>query len=244
MSRPDTWMPFYWRDFWADTAQLTPLEGWAYINLIGAYWTSGQPLPLDDERLQRLARVSAEEWATIKGTMVAFFRVESDDHRGYKLTHKRVKAELEKAVSIYEAQKARIARINSRTRHRARQSSKNGDSERASYTTSPTISPQQPQPHIAKAIAREDDLALDGPSSSREDNKKLSTSRIAGGAVDYVAPPPDAERNRWIARVSGFRKNKFWNPGQWGPPPGDPKCQVPKDIIADLDLEVPEFLRR
>ncbi len=98
MARPDTWMPMYWRDFWADTGHLSPVEGWAYINLIGAYWTIGGPLENDDARLARQAKVSPKEWKAARPAVMAFFSV--DD----KLIHqKRIDAELAVAVARHAA---------------------------------------------------------------------------------------------------------------------------------------------
>jgi uncharacterized protein YdaU (DUF1376 family) len=91
-------MPMYWRDFWADTGHLSPVEGWAYINLIGAYWTIGGPLENDDARLARQAKVSPKEWKAARPAVIAFFCV--DD----KLIHqKRIDAELAVAVARHAA---------------------------------------------------------------------------------------------------------------------------------------------
>jgi uncharacterized protein YdaU (DUF1376 family) len=98
MARPDTWMPMYWRDFWADTGHLSPVEGWAYMNLIGAYWTNGGPLANDDARLQRQAKVSASEWRKVRPAVIAFFSVD-DKH----IHHKRIDEELAIATKRHAA---------------------------------------------------------------------------------------------------------------------------------------------
>ncbi len=71
MARPDTWMPLYWGDFWKDTTHLSEIEGWAYINLIGAYWTQGGPLVNDDVRLQRLSKCAPRNWRSVRATVLA-----------------------------------------------------------------------------------------------------------------------------------------------------------------------------
>jgi uncharacterized protein YdaU (DUF1376 family) len=88
----------YWRDFWADTGHLSPVEGWAYLNLIGAYWTNGGPLQNDDARLARQAKVSASEWRKVRAVVIAFFAV--DDKA---IHHKRINEELATATARHAA---------------------------------------------------------------------------------------------------------------------------------------------
>jgi len=43
------------------------------------------------------------------------------------------------------------------------------------------------------------------------------------GDVDYSEP--------WKQRLAGWKPGKFWNRDQWGPPPGDPGCRAPTDLL-------------
>lgn len=117
MARPDKWMPMYWADFWRDTAHLSEQEGWAYLNLIGAYWTNSGPLPADNSRLQRLSRCSPKVWEKVKAAVVAFF--ERDNNC---LKHGRIDRELVKSTEAYEKRKAHVDTINERKRQRLKQS--------------------------------------------------------------------------------------------------------------------------
>lgn len=36
----------------------------------------------------------------------------------------------------------------------------------------------------------------------------------------------------WQARLSGFKKTGFWLPQNYGPPPGEPGCRVPKELLT------------
>jgi uncharacterized protein YdaU (DUF1376 family) len=70
--------------------------------LIMNYWQRGKPLPADDERLARIARVSGTEWASIRGTVSEFFI------RGENLwEHARIETELSKVRE--KSTKARAA---------------------------------------------------------------------------------------------------------------------------------------
>src|SRR5262249_39421362 len=66
----------YWGDYLKDTGHLSTLEHGAYLLLIGHYWSSGTPLPDDDVKLRRIAKVeSVSQWRKIKPALSAFFSV-------------------------------------------------------------------------------------------------------------------------------------------------------------------------
>jgi uncharacterized protein YdaU (DUF1376 family) len=83
MSR--AWMPFYVADYLADTLHLGPLENGVYMFLIMHYWQTGS-LPKDDIHLARIARMTGEEWNTIRPSIASFFDSE--------WRHRRVEREL------------------------------------------------------------------------------------------------------------------------------------------------------
>lgn len=85
------YMPLYVADYLADTAHLTALEHGAYLLLIMNYWQRGKPLPSDDDRLARIARVSQEEWRSIRPVMAEFFA-----HADGCWVHDRIDTELNK----------------------------------------------------------------------------------------------------------------------------------------------------
>lgn len=117
MARPDKWMPLYWADFWKDTAHLSEQEGWAYINLIGAYWTNAGPLPMDNARLQRLSRCSPKIWEKVKATVIVFFQRDNDC-----LRHKRIDRELATTADAYEKRRAHMENVNAKRRQSKPQS--------------------------------------------------------------------------------------------------------------------------
>jgi uncharacterized protein YdaU (DUF1376 family) len=100
MSAP--YMPLFVADYLADTAHLTAAEHGAYLMLVMNYWQRGKPLPADDRKLARIARMSDAEWADSRDTLAEFF-VEADG----VWSHKRVEAEI--AVADEKTAKAKKA---------------------------------------------------------------------------------------------------------------------------------------
>lgn len=91
------YMPLYVADYVGDTSHLTTLEHGAYLLLLFTYWMRQKPLPDDPVKLQRIAKVTPEEWAAMSGTLAEFFQVV-----GGVWSHKRVEAELTKAKDKLE----------------------------------------------------------------------------------------------------------------------------------------------
>lgn len=88
------YMPLYVADYMADAAHLSTLEHGAYLLLIMTYWQRGEPLPADDRKLSRIARMTEAEWAEVRDMMAEFF-TEADG----EWHHKRIDQELAIAVS-------------------------------------------------------------------------------------------------------------------------------------------------
>ncbi len=73
-------LPLWTDAYLADTTHLTTLEHGAYLLLLMAMWRSKDcRLPADDRALSRYARVTTGQWARVKATLMAFFRLE-DGH--------------------------------------------------------------------------------------------------------------------------------------------------------------------
>jgi uncharacterized protein YdaU (DUF1376 family) len=85
-------MPIYWGDYLRDTAHLSTAEHGAYMLLLAHYWTTGKPIPSDDERLRRITRMDKREWMQSRSALTAFFTVDGDT-----LRHKRVDEEILRA---------------------------------------------------------------------------------------------------------------------------------------------------
>ena len=95
------YMQLYIGDYLGDTAHLSTLEHGAYMLLIMHYWQSGKPLPNSNGRLARIARMSNEEWTSVRDTLAEFF---TDD--GTNWVHKRIEKELNHFSTKSEKAKA------------------------------------------------------------------------------------------------------------------------------------------
>lgn len=98
--RIDAWMPLYWGDYLRDTMHLRAEGHGAYLLLIAAYWTGGEPLPDDDDQLAAIARVSPETWQKLRPTIGRFFDIEGGLWR-----HGRIDRELAKAAEVSESRR-------------------------------------------------------------------------------------------------------------------------------------------
>ena len=49
-----------------------------------------------------------------------------------------------------------------------------------------------------------------------------------GQQTDFL----DGEIRQWKHRMNGFNQSGFWLNDQWGPPPGQPGCQVPRELLT------------
>ena len=106
MPRALPYMPLYIGDYLADTGHLSAAEHGAYLLLLMHYWQRGEPLPSDDERLRRIAKIEPRQWSKVRRSIVDFF-----DDDGITWTHHRVETELERARC--KSLKAREAGIKS-----------------------------------------------------------------------------------------------------------------------------------
>lgn len=89
------YMPLYIADYQADTGHLTAIEHGAYLLLIMCYWQRGEPLPNDDRKLARICKMSGQQWARIKPTILEFFEAQNDGPVK-QLYHPRIMGELQK----------------------------------------------------------------------------------------------------------------------------------------------------
>jgi uncharacterized protein YdaU (DUF1376 family) len=69
------YIPLFVADYLADTAHLSTQQHGAYMLLIMNYWQRGGPLPDDDARLAKIARVGPREWARMRDTISEFFTI-------------------------------------------------------------------------------------------------------------------------------------------------------------------------
>lgn len=82
--RRTIWMPLYIGDFLKAAHDLDLAERGAYLNLLIQYWLHG-PLPIDSERLRRLAGMSGREWHVSSARLLRDFEIRT--HADVRLYH-------------------------------------------------------------------------------------------------------------------------------------------------------------
>jgi len=97
MKKPDLWMPWYIGDYLADTTHLSNAEHGSYMLMLAHAWMNKGLLPLDENRLCRLAHMTREDWAESRDVIMDFWTATEN---GY--TQTRLSKELEKAKNMQQ----------------------------------------------------------------------------------------------------------------------------------------------
>lgn len=135
------WMPFYVRDYLAETCHLSTLEHGAYMLLIMHYWQKGG-LPNDERILAKIARLSDRQWATVKIGIRGFFDA---DWR-----------HADTEASIAKAETKSSARSEAGYRGGIAKSLKNKDAAMAKATSEGKQNPSDALPSSSESIKVED----------------------------------------------------------------------------------------
>ena len=181
------YMQFFVSDYLADTGHLTGIEHGAYLLLLMNYWQTGKPLPLNNERLAKLSRVTRKQFEKIKPVIAEFF-IEKNN----QWYHKRIEADL----SLVE-QKSNKARASAMKGAELRISERSANAQRmvSDDEESNEANAQRTQCHIeAQAQAQ-------AQAQTKEIQKKIDVAN---------APPVRAE----VLEVFNFWKEKFNHPRQ------------------------------
>ncbi|MFA5951503.1 MAG: DUF1376 domain-containing protein [Hyphomicrobium sp.] len=135
-------MPLYIADYLAGTGHLSTVEHGAYLLLIMHYWSKGGP-PASDEIARRITKMDNRQWSKSCNILKSFF---SDDWR-----HRRIDAELAKAVEISKANSANAHKSHENRRRRA--SGSHGASQVRSHTPSQSHTQDAASTEAASAAA-------------------------------------------------------------------------------------------
>ena len=208
------WMPFYPADYLADTGHLTTLEHGAYFLLILHYWSNGG-LPKDENKLARIARLTAPEWASVRDTIADFF--------DGNWQHFRIDAELATAREKHEG-RARAGAKGGKASWQSRKKSKQSFSNASAELNQPQ--PQPPsEPNGSDAVASARDLVWsdgkkilvklglsDASAGSNIGRFLKDTGDDHAGVLDAIRRARDAGTRDPIAFVKGcLRKGKPGN---------------------------------
>jgi uncharacterized protein YdaU (DUF1376 family) len=194
----DIWMPWYVRDYLADTARLTTEQHGGYMLLIGDYWMSG-PLPSDDLTLMRITKMSVKSWAISGPILRAFFSLCPDG----RLYHKRIEEELQKAkakkeVTVSRAKKAAEHRWDKSSASRNAPSIQS-DAPRNAPRNAPSIPDDAPS--MPKALLK--DMLGDAPSPSPSPKTSAVTQPALVNQDNSVVAPTSAPRSKKPERNAG-----------------------------------------
>jgi len=186
------WMPLYIGDELAETSHLTAEEFGAYISLKMHYWQHGG-LPVEDRRLERIARCTAAQWETIKPTLMELF------FEGWKLP--RLEEQRAQAEETH-IKRSEAGRRGGRPRKDEKAGNKPGFSPEKAGPKQPQPQPQphpysdsqrQPKPHHPAYEGREDDGnerresmfdAFPRPASAAAAREFLSSKGVPQGRLD------------------------------------------------------------
>jgi uncharacterized protein YdaU (DUF1376 family) len=109
------YMPLFVADYLADTAHLTALQHGAYMMLIMNYWQRGGPLPDDDARLARIARVGPREWSRMRSVISEFFSIADGTWSHSRITTELARVEAKSLKSKKAAQASVQRRFGDRS---------------------------------------------------------------------------------------------------------------------------------
>jgi uncharacterized protein YdaU (DUF1376 family) len=142
-------MPWYIGDYLRDTAHLVAHEHGAYMMMLAHAWQHDGALPLDHQRIRRIAKLTPEQWQESEGVLMEFWQKNGSAYR-----QKRTDAELEKAKAKYQQQvNAGKARATVAQRE---SSGRWADSQRTIQRTS-----SQPEPEPESELELDSELDSD-----------------------------------------------------------------------------------
>lgn len=127
-------MPLWVSDFLGDTLDLDAKEIGAYMLILMSMWKRGGPLPYEEDKLKRIARVG-RDWPRVWATLERFFIID-----GGEISNKRLMEEL---LSV-------TAKREVNAQNGARGGRAKALKEKEARIANATNSPQQSEPYLEK----------------------------------------------------------------------------------------------
>ncbi len=188
-------------DYLKDTGGLSLIEHGAYMLLLNWAYANEKPLPLEEERLFRIASaVTKHDQSAVRGVLGQFFQREEDGFH-----HKRVISEIQK---FYRRSEAGTKNIGKRyeTPTKSLPTTQEADTKQADNHNARITKNAETKNHLLSADADEPELRLDPPADPPQpppagsDAKKKKGARqrndvldalavVGGGAVESVTAP-------------------------------------------------------
>lgn len=199
----DLFMPLFIGDYLKDTLHLTTEQHGAYFLLLMAYWMRKGPLPDDDALLASIAKLPVDAWQGHKAILREFFQVADG-----KWHHKRVEAELQKAIALRKARseagkKGYLIRAQAKSKARAsaeppenRQFNPPARRENPSPPPAQVVIKVAPVPKSTAAGATTAATMVEPPSGFP------ATETEALAAAGVVGCPPEVATKAWNKALS------------------------------------------
>jgi uncharacterized protein YdaU (DUF1376 family) len=207
------WMPLYIAEFIADTASLTAVQGWAYINLICAMWrTEDGTLPNDADKLARVGKVHRPRWEKVWEAIKSLFDVDGD-----RVTSKPLQAELGKANALIVSRRA-AASVGGRTTQFRRSMKGSHRSPHSQPMTAPKPLNNNDGAQATALASLQAELKPTTTTNIKEEEEreseplpcdgKASASLKKEASRERVDPakPPEAERERQVAEWEAHKR--------------------------------------
>jgi len=147
--KPKAFIPWFYKDYEADTGHLSFEESECYRRLLEALWKRhAQPLPNDDVVLARLVRAEIQAWLRYRPMMEPFFTITAAGWANSRLTE----------VYLWAAAKMQAATEHGRKGAQARwnKDAMPEDMPEQSHPESESESNSEPKPKIKKPVCTED----------------------------------------------------------------------------------------
>jgi uncharacterized protein YdaU (DUF1376 family) len=109
-------MPMWWGDYLRDTMGFEAPEHGAYLMLIAAYWSTGKPLPDDDDYLYKASRSgSRKKWKILRPKVEVYFSVMEGEWRHIRVDSELLRASERSAAASANAKQRLSGRSATRT---------------------------------------------------------------------------------------------------------------------------------
>jgi uncharacterized protein YdaU (DUF1376 family) len=188
------YMQLYVAEYLADTAHLSTLEHGAYLLLLFNYWQRGKPLNSSDARLASVARMSNDQWLSVREVLSEFFTVTDTEW-----IHQRVERDLAK-VSEKQGNASRAGKASAYKRGNSLFNERSTDDEPLITDTDTDTDTEQIKKHKKQEIPLPSGRELEVAGLKLEDYKSYM-------AVRKAKRQPFADeraRDKWIAKWKKF----------------------------------------
>ena len=205
------WMPLYIAEFIADTASLTAVQGWAYINLLCAMWRSEDgTLPNDADKLARVGKVHPPRRAKVWEAIKTLFDVDGD-----RVTSKPLQAELGKANAMIVSRQA-AARVGGLTTQFRRSMNGSHSSPHSQPMTAPKPLKNNNGVQASALASLQAELKPTTTTNVKEEEEsealplpcdsKASASLEEGEQGEPFAKPTEEEREEGVAKWESVKR--------------------------------------